>query len=112
VDAGTGKGRFFGPLPERGPWTAVGLTRAQFAGILGLSILLFLLVDGPVWEHVRDRHFRRITISYAAIPLAVAWALARNGSLRPHLVLGASAVIALLKLVLTAGLLIALALMR
>jgi hypothetical protein len=112
VDAGPGHGRFFGPLPERGPWTAVGLTRAQFAGILAVAVLLFAFVDGPLWEHVRDHHFRRIALSYAAIPALAAWALARNGRLRPHLLVGASVVVAVVKLVVTAGLLIALALAR
>jgi hypothetical protein len=101
----------FGPLPEHGPWTVVGLTRTQFGAILGMSVVLFLFVDGPLWAHVREPHLRRIAVSYAAIPLAAAWALGLNGRLRLHFVLGASAVIALLKLVVTAGLLIALALM-
>jgi hypothetical protein len=111
VDGGHAPGRFFGPLPERGPWTAVGLTRAQFVTILALSVVLFVFVDGPLWEHVRDRHFRRIALSYAAIPVAAAWALGRNRRLRPQLLLGASVVIALVKLVVTAALLVALALL-
>ena len=102
----------FGGLPEHGIWTALGLTRAQFFLILALAMTLFLFVDGPVWEHVRAHHFRRITVSYAVIPLAVTAALVRNRRGRPMLVLGASAVLAAIKLVLTAGLLVALAIAR
>ncbi len=104
--------RFFGALPERGPWTAVGLTRAQFVVILGLSIALFVFVGGPVWTHLRDGHFARIAVSYGVIPPAVVVALRRNGRVRPLVVVGASAVIALVKLVVTAALLVAVALAR
>jgi len=102
--------RFFGALPTDGIWTSLGLARGQFLAILGLSLLLFLFVDGPVWQHVHDAHFRRITVSYAAIVPAVWAALARNHAARPSLLLGASAVLALVKLVVTAGLLVVLAL--
>jgi hypothetical protein len=104
--------RFFGGLPQRGPWSAVGLGRGQFLGILGLSIALFVLVGGPVWAHVHEGHFTRIGVSYGVIPLAVAVALHRNGAARPGLVFGATVVIALVKLVVTAGLLVVLALGR
>ena len=104
--------RFFGALPERGPWTAVGLTRAQFLVILGLSVVLFVFVGGPVWTHLRDGHFARIAVSYGVIPPAVAVALRRSGRVRPLVVVGASAVIALVKLVVTAALLVAVALAR
>jgi hypothetical protein len=103
---------FFGTLPERGPWTALGLTRGQFAAILGLSLLLFVFVGGPLWSHLRESHLTRITVSYGVIPPAVVVALRRNGSARPGLVLGASAAISLVKLVLTAALLVAVALAR
>jgi hypothetical protein len=103
---------FFGALPEHGPWTAVGLTRGQFIAILALSVALFVLVDGPVWAHLRDGHTMRIAVSYGIIPPAVAVALRRNRSARLSLVLGASAVIALVKLLLTAALLVAIALLR
>jgi hypothetical protein len=103
---------FFGSLPERGLWTAVGLTRGQFATILGLSVALFVLVDGPLWAHLRDGHTTRIAVSYGVIPPAVALALHRNRSARLPLVLGASAVIALVKLLLTAALLVVIALAR
>ena len=49
-------------------------------------------------------------MSYAVIPPGVAWALHRNDTLSPWRILAASGVIALLKLVLTAGLLILVAL--
>jgi hypothetical protein len=101
---------FFGTLPERGPWTAVGLTRAQFLLILALSVVLFVFVGGPVWTHLRDGHFARIALSYGVIPPAVAVALHRNGRVRPLLVVGASAVIALVKLLVTAALLVVFAL--
>jgi hypothetical protein len=94
----------------RGLWTAVGLTRAQFCGILLLSVTLFVFVDGPLWAHVRDGHLTRIGVSYGVIPPAVAGALYWNRGLRPGVLLGASAVIGLVKLVLTAGLLVAIAL--
>ena len=74
--------------------------------------MLFVFVDGPVWRHVHASHFRRITVSYGVIPIAVAAALLCNRRARLRLVLGASAVLALVKLVLTAGLLVALALAR
>jgi hypothetical protein len=104
--------RLFGPLPTRGIWTPLGLTRDQFFGILTFSIALFVVVGGPVWAHVHDKHFGRIAVSYAAIPLAVALALYRNARLGLLPVVVASAVIALLKLIATAGLLVVLALAR
>ncbi len=100
----------FGPLPLAGPWTALGLTRGQFLGILALSFGLFVVWGGPVWSHLHDGHFWRLGVSYAAIPPAVAWALHRNGGLQAARVLVASGVLALLKLVLTAGLMVLVAL--
>ena len=103
---------FFGALPERGPWTAVGLGRTAFLVILGVSVALFLFVGGPVWAHLHDRHTARIASSYGIIPIGVVVALRRAGTIRPALVVGATAVIALVKLVLTAGLLVVFALAR
>lgn len=100
--------RFFSPLPTHGIWTALDLSRAQFLWILAASVLLFAFVGGPLWTHAHASHFWRLLISYLFIPPAVAWALWRNrrlGALR--LVIG-SAVIAMVKLVLTAILLVAL----
>jgi hypothetical protein len=90
----------------------VGLTRGQFVAILGLSVVLFAFVGGPLWGHLRDGHLARIAISYGVIPPAVALALRRNGRARVALVVGASAVVAVLKLLLTAGLLVVIALAR
>jgi len=101
---------FFGGFPERGIWTAVGLTRNQFAAILTLSVVLFVAVGGPLWTHVRDAHFTRITVSYAVIPIGVMAALYRNGNARPLTVAAATVVVALVKLVVTTVLLIGLAL--
>ena len=105
-----GMASFFGPLPVAGPWTPLGLSRRQFLGILALSVVLFVVVGGPLWNHVRDRHVWRLGVSYAVIPPGVAWALHRNHTLRPWRLLAASGVIALLKLLLTAGLLVLVAL--
>jgi hypothetical protein len=102
--------RFFGGLPTSGVWTTLGLGRGQFFAVLALSLLLFVFVDGPVWQHVHAPHFRRITVSYAAIVPAVWAALAWNRAARLPLLLGASAVLALVKLVVTAALLVVLAL--
>ncbi len=99
-----------GAFPTDGVWTSLGLGRAQFFAILAVSLVLFVFVDGPVWRHVHAAHFWRITVSYSVLPIAVAAALAWNGTPRPALLLGATAVLALIKLVVTAGLLVALAL--
>ncbi len=101
---------FLGTFPTDGIWTSLGLGRVQFFAILGASLALFAVVDGPVWQRVHAPHFWRIMVSYAAIPVAVACALAWNRAPRLTLFLGASAVLALVKLVLTAALLVALAL--
>jgi hypothetical protein len=97
---------FFGPLPTVGLWTALGLTRGQFLTITVGSVALFVFVGGPVWNHVRDRHFERLAWSYAAIPLGVAWALHHNRTAgRLGQLVASSGVIGLLKLVVTALLL-------
>ena len=100
----------FGPLPVTGPWTGLGLSRRQFLGILGLSVVLFVVIGGPLWAHVRDGHVWRLAVSYGAIPPLVAWALHRNHTLTPWRMLAATGTLALLKLVLTAGLLMVVAL--
>jgi len=96
----------FGPLPTRGIWTALDLTRGQFLTILALSVILFLFIGGPLWTHARASHFWRINLSYAIIPLAVAAAFYRNGRARLVPIMVASVGIALVKLVLTALLLV------
>jgi hypothetical protein len=98
--------RLFGPLPTRGIWTALELTRTQFLAILALSVVVFLFAGGPLWTHARASHFWRINLSYAVIPPAVAAAFYRNGKLRIVPILVASVVIALVKLVVTAVLLV------
>lgn len=104
----TSRTPFLGSLPAAGPWNAVGLSRGQFLGILLVSLAVFFFLGGPVWAHLRESHFARIGVSYAVIPVMVGIAQWRGGTLRPGLFLGASALLAAVKLVLTAGLTIAL----
>lgn len=96
----------FGPLPTHGIWTALDLTRSQFVLILGLAVALFLFIGGPLWTHARGSHFWRIGLSYAVIPPAVTAALYRNGKARFTPIVVASLVISLVKLVVTAALLV------
>lgn len=96
----------FGPLPTRGIWTALALTRAQFFLILALSVALFVFIDGPLWLHLHSSHFRRIALSYALIPVAVAGALRRNRTFRLLTAVVGTAVLSLIKLVVTALLLV------
>lgn len=105
-------GSFVDGFPQDGIWTSVGLGRGQFFAILGAALLVFLFLGGPVWTHVRDPHLLRIAVSYAVIPPAVLLALLRNRKCGVVPVAVASAVLAFVKLVLTAGLFIALALAR
>ncbi len=100
--------RLFGPLPVRGIWNAVGLERGQFLGILALSVALFLFVGGPLWRHLHEPHLSRVVVSYAVIPVAVAAALHRNGAGRVGTLVGGTLAVAALKLILTAGLVLAL----
>jgi hypothetical protein len=105
-------GAFIGGLPERGIWTPLELGRGQFFAILGLSLVVFAFAGGPVWRHLRDGHTLRIAGSYGII-LPLVWAARRrNGAAGVGGTLVASAVIAAIKLVLTAGLLVLLALAR
>jgi len=96
---------FFGAFPSFGIWTPLGLGRTQFFLILGVSVALFTFVGGPAWRHLHDPHFLRIAVSYAVIPLGVGAAFAYNRDRRVGLAFAASAVIALIKLVATALLL-------
>jgi hypothetical protein len=91
-------------------WTAVGLTRGQFFFILTVSIVLFLFLDGPLWLHTHDSHFWRIGWSYLAI-LPMVWvALYRNGKAGVGMIMAASVVVGLVKLVVTAVTLVAIGL--
>lgn len=103
-----GRARLFAPLPADGPWTQLGLGRGQFFAILAGAVLIYIFVGGPLWAHLRQNDFVRITVSYAAIPLAVAWAQRRNRTLRLTTWLVASGVLAALKLLATAGIAVAL----
>jgi hypothetical protein len=93
---------FFGSFPKRGVWTALGLTRIEFFVVLAVSVALFSLVDGPIWAHPGGNHFRRIAMSYLSIPLL----LVANQLIRKKFdltaLLGGSIVIGVIKLVLTA----------
>lgn len=110
---GSGEGgRFFGSFPVDGVWSSVGLTRGQFLWVIGLSTLLFLYIEGPLWDHLRDSHLARIAYSYAFIPPAVGVALGYNGQLRWTLLAAATVVIGLVKLLLTAVMLVGFGLMR
>ncbi len=93
---------FFGSLPTRGLWTAVGLSRAQFVAIIGVSVLAFVFIDGPLWERLDGNHFRRITLSYLAIPALIAAVQMRAGKLEAGALFGATIIIAVIKLLLTA----------
>ncbi|HEY8514077.1 MAG TPA: hypothetical protein VIS07_01020 [Candidatus Binatia bacterium] len=104
AQAARSRAPLFAPLPVRGPWTPLHLTRAQFVAILTLACLVYAFLGGPLWRHLGEGDFARIVVSYAVIPLGVAAALARNRELRFGLWLGASAVLAALKLILTATL--------
>lgn len=92
----------FAPFPTKGIWTAVGMSRTAFFVILTGSIGLYLLWGGPLWSHLGQDDFERIVVSYAAIPIAVAVALAREKTLGIANFLGASFMIGVLKLVVTA----------
>lgn len=95
--------RLFAPLPVSGPWTALGLTRGQFFGIFAAACLVYLFLGGPLWLHLRQNDFLRISVSYLVIPLAVAIAQRHNATLKLATWFAASAVVASLKLLATAG---------
>jgi hypothetical protein len=104
------RSRLVGPLPTTGPWTAVGLTRAEFFAILGLSVLGFVVIGGPVWRQPQGGHFGRIVLSYGLIVPLVAVVLRRERPYPTGRVVAASALIALVKLVVTTLLLAAITL--
>jgi len=109
---GKDHGGFIGGLPEHGIWTPLELGRGQFFAVLGVSLLVFAFGGGPVWRHLGDGHTLRIALSYGVIPPLVWAARHRNGATGIGGTLVASAVVAAIKLVLTAGLLVVLALAR
>jgi hypothetical protein len=106
------QGRLLGSCPKDGIWTAVGMSRGQFLGVIALSTALFMFIDGPVWQHLRDSHLSRIIWSYMMIPPAVAGALYLNGKRSLGLLVAASVVVGLVKLVLTAVILVLIGLAR
>jgi hypothetical protein len=114
ADPDTQKGtrRLFGSFPKDGIWTSLGLTRGQFLGVITGATVLFVFIDGPVWTHLHTSHLARIVWSYLMIPPAVAGLLYLNGKLRLGLFIAGSVVISLVKLVLTAVILVLIALAR
>ena len=94
-----------GPLPTEGLWTAVGLRRGTFLGILAVAVGCFVLVGGPVWRDPHGDHFARITLSYAVIVPLVGLAFRRHRPFPIGQATAAIALIALVKLVVTAVLL-------
>ncbi len=93
---------FFGSFPTRGIWTALGLSRVQFFVILALSVSAFLFIDGALWEHLEANHFRRIVVSYAAIPLMILAAQLQRRRFSWATLFGGSITIGALKLLITA----------
>ena len=89
----------------RGPWTAVGLSRGWFFAILALSLVGFVFIGGPIWMDPRGRHFGRITMSYLVIPAATAVAFRRHRPFPFGRFVAATAMLSLIKLVVTAALL-------
>lgn len=92
----------FAPLPTKGVWTAIGLTRAAFFTIFLGASALYVFWGGPLWSHLGEDDFTRIVVSYGVIPVAVALALLRAGNFGVATLLVATGVISALKLVLTA----------
>lgn len=83
----------------------MGLPRGRFLAILAISVAAFVVVGGPVWRDPHGDHVARIALSYAVIVPLVGLAFARRRPFPLGLALAAMAVIALIKLVLTAALL-------
>ncbi len=94
-----------GPLPTRGLWTAVGLSRGRFLAILAVAVVCFVLVGGPVWRDPHGDHFVRITLSYAVIVPLVGLTFRRRRPFPVGQAVAAVLMIALVKLVVTAFLL-------
>ena len=95
--------RFFGALPTRGIWTALGLPRNHFLAIVIASLLAFVFIGGPVWLDPRGQHFWRIVLSYLLIPLLVGASQVRTfRGFALSKLFAATIVIGAIKLVLTA----------
>ncbi len=75
-------------------------------------MLAFVFIDGPVWLQPAHGHFRRITLSYLMIVPGTLAALSYNRSFSWSNWFIASAVIAFIKFVITALLLVAIGLAR
>ncbi len=102
----------FAPLPVHGIWDSAELSRTQFLVILIASVAVFTFIGGPVWAHARESHFWRLGVSYAMIPPAVLVALWRNHRFSWTNLLMGTAVISVIKLVLTASLLVLVGVLR
>ena len=98
-------------IPKQGIWDVVGLGRVQFFSILAVSIFLFLFLGGPAWAAKGDPHTLRILGSYLAIPLLVGIAQWKMGTLAFRRWFEASILIVLIKLIATAILFLAVALL-
>ena len=68
----------------------------------------FLFIDGPLWSNLRENHFRRIIVSYVAIPMMVLVCHLRGAGFDLRRLFGATIVIGVIKLLVTAFLVLAL----
>ncbi len=99
---GESRAAFFGRFPSRGVWTVLGLTRVHFFVILTISVVAFLFLDGPLWENLAANHFRRIVVSYTAIPAMILVSQFLRDRVDWAKVFGGSVVIGVIKLLITA----------
>jgi len=81
------------------------MPRGWFLAILALAVACFMAIGGPVWRNPHGDHFTRITLSYAVIVPLVAVAFRHRRPFPIGAACAAIAMIALVKLVLTAVLL-------
>lgn len=93
---------FFGAFPQRGVWTGVGLSRGQFLAIIAVSVAAFLYIDGPLWSHLKGNHLRRIVASYGIIPVLVAACQLAGAGFDLRRLFAASIMIGVIKLLVTA----------
>lgn len=92
------------PVPELGP---LGVTRVQGVSIVSVSIILFLVAGGPLWEHAWQPD-RNILWSYAPIPPLVFVCQVWNQAFRVVALLTTSFVLAAVKYLITAAFLLTL----